>query len=1154
LEDAEPEEPEELPAPEAPRQAPEAPRRAPEVPREPEVSGEPEEVEVVSSDEDDGEAMAKLEFVDNTDYGDAFSEEHKVAQEDLVRVRRSGFKSAAKEASAMLSLAKLQLSSAKYGEALRLAKEVWRILDEANEDALAAQQAEAVAIQVRAHLEDEKLQDALQLAAERQRYFKDLNEREAEATIHLVLAEVHLKMERPKEALKATASALQAFRDLRDRLKCATALQASSNAHLRLGGGGLRTALKDAMEAHMLLETEDSTAAAAALLTISKVHLAKQDFDEALSYADKSVTLARQLNNKKAEAAALREAATVWLASGQESEMALNAGMEALGLFEDIGDPLGWIAARTLVAGAQHADGKTEQAIKSMELALAKARHIEERVQIAGALDFLVQLHASNENKDQVLAATQEEVALAKGSNDPRRKLSALQRLVGMQLTLEMPKEAMKSAEQAVELLKSTNDKNAQAWAQQLLAEVFDFNRDFKKALAAVEKAEKLFEEVGNIREVVKVMEMKANIYASMDDGEEALKCRKTQREVYRKAGWHNEEVDALLAVADLLLSVRGPRAAEESGREAVQLRKGMDDKEGEAYAMIALATYQKGIKSSGATEAVNSTKTARKILQVLGNAGGEAQALRVQADVYLENGALDSAVQSIREAQSACSRAGLKQEEATFAQFLVGLHVQIVQRDVERGRSASKDTGLGKRVKDALEAVTDSIKLFQGIRDERGEVTALIQRSSLNLMSEAKEAALKAAEEALELALQIDDVQAVGSSNLALAEAYLALENKARATEAATTAKQLFERMGDEGGAEGCAMIIEAAKNIQSTSASASAEDALPTVGQGGRPLRKAFTELSGQLAGQQPSKAAAAAPDQKGPDQDVRRQQMMNALNQPPLPQHVMNLLAEPEERQPRAKAAADHDFKKWKTKATGASSLMPILAAVRPDMSITDRQRVVEKFKKIDINTEEDLFDNLNTGGPHAINRKLRAIGQKTLLVDTLKEMLEYGKRKAAAEAPAAETGFPSRATASGAAPAEATPAAAPALAPAVRGTADARALALQRMAASRQAAPAESGHAEEAAPREAPPREVAPPREAPPPREAAPKDTIIARFVPPPRAQAKPGLQNFRKDAPPPAPKESFGALDDLEQYLDGKGEDDEDEEGEMEELD
>jgi len=105
--------------------------------------------------------------------------------------------------------------------------------------------------------------------------------------------------------------------------------------------------------------------------------------------------------------------------------------------------------------------------------------------------------------------------------------------------------------------------------------------------------------------------------------------------------------------------------------------------------------------------------------------------------------------------------------------------------------------------------------------------------------------------------------------------------------------------------------------------------------------------------------------------PDQELRRQQLNAAMNQPTVPNFNFG---------PSSKEIP----------------LKNVLRAVRPDWSNSELYAVQAKLRKIQIEDPEQLFHLLRTQGEKKINAMLKAVGEKGMKMDTLEALHNYGDK--------------------------------------------------------------------------------------------------------------------------------------------------------------
>uniref|UniRef100_A0A7S0A9E6 Anaphase-promoting complex subunit 5 domain-containing protein n=1 Tax=Pyrodinium bahamense TaxID=73915 RepID=A0A7S0A9E6_9DINO len=794
-------------------------------------------------------------------------------------------------------------------------------------------------------------------------------------------------MDRPSEAQKAGKLALDTFKRLQDNIWVAKVLQMTASVNLKKGTPkGLREAHRDAEEGlNYFSIVGDTKEEAATLLTLAKVQLLRQEYQDASIKAEKAASLCRDCGYRKGEAAALREVTTALVQLHEESEVALQAAMEALELSDELGDPLGEIEARKILADIYVKNGVSEMAIQALTTALEAARELKERRQIRAVLEQVVQVHIGNGLTEKSLVEVQKEVKLAKTSGDARRQLAAYQTLGTLQSGMGDNDEALETAKEAVKMAGESGDKKVEAWALQLVAEVSAAAERYEQALAEVEKARALFKEVGDIKEVANTWNLACNIQMQMGSNNGALTAKNEQRAVYKEAGWREEELTELLSLAELHGQVKGPRDAVKTAKEALTLCQEAEDKAGEATVMLSLANFQASARSF--TDALQSLRGARRLFQTIGDVNGEANVLLFEGNIYFDNGRADEAVKVITEGLELCRKESERKIEAVLLQNIVSMRVQEVRKEALSGRKPSE-----KPLEHALDVISQSGDLARSLGDLEAQVDAMIQLSSVYAMNK-DEASVESAQEALQLAIKLDNAFKVGNSLLALAEAHVSQDQWQDAMDAAREAGNQFQAAGDQASYEAALQVAEAAKQSMERPKTAGPAASGGLGGQGeearnfGDRLRGGGTNARANGSGLSrpagsdpppmsqkksfsfgPGASKLAAEKHFTPDQDLRKRQLQEANEAPARPPR---LLAE---------------------EAAPGAGLKEVLQGVRPDWTVKEVHSVQEKLAKINVSSKAELFRLLRSQGAGGVNKMLKNAGQKILKIETLQALLE------------------------------------------------------------------------------------------------------------------------------------------------------------------
>jgi len=816
--------------------------------------------------------------------------------------------------------------------------------------------------------------------------------------------------------MKEAALAADVAKGAKDQRGAVAALQALAAANLRFGSsGGPRKAAQAAEEALALARAlGDAKEESEALLKLSKVRLAKQEFETAYSQCEQAVAAAQRSGCRRTQALVQREMAALLLVARAEMETAVEAVEEAIRLSSEIGDASGEIAARHVAASLYIQDDRLLDAMETAEAALALARELKDRRQIKEAVDLVVQLRAGDGQTESALEAAQEELDLvtAGDTSDPRRELAALQRLVSLQLTNEDVEAATKTAEKALQL-EFGDDKKVEGFAMQLMAEVHLNARRYEQALASATKAQRLLQGEGDIRAVSNVLQLIFDLHAETGNESEALRSRHSLRLVYQAAGWRDEEATVLLGLSEMILQVRGPREALKPAKEAVAIFQDIGDKSGEASGMLVVAQCQ--VAQKAATDALRSTVSARRLFQSLFDAAGEAQCLLVAAEVYTRNGAWDEAARVAREAQKICQKGGETKAEGDCLEVLVQLRISVLQKEEESGRRHKPAD-----IEQAVSAVSELIQILDQLPEtEERRIMCLSQLSALKLLAQDNEGALKCADEALKLAVVLDRPLPMGQALVCLSEAHHGLGQVRDAVQAAEDAVSLFEQLGDPGLLENAKLAVEQAKRPlperppnTGTSSSSSAPAPSPADSvkrpRGGPSSAEFVHREMPHLHGQPPGGASSSSSQAPGPrrgfssavglDGEPGRHAGQPSSMRPPSPtrrdepnqeRRRQQLLAAMEARA----APKVPEFNDSRT----TSQLRLILKHVRPDWTSSELAIVQEKFSAIKVDTADELFKQLNALGSRGFNQKLKDADRRPLKKETLDAIREYGDRE-------------------------------------------------------------------------------------------------------------------------------------------------------------
>lgn len=353
--------------------------------------------------------------------------------------------------------------------------------------------------------------------------------------------------------------------------------------------------------------------------------------------------------------------------------------------------------------------------------------------------------------------------------------------------------------------------------------------------------------------------------------------------------------------------------------------------------------------------------------------------------------------------------------------QQLANMRIQLVEKDPEGVRELKPQL-----FKDAVKALEEFLAIARAREDNAGTVHGLLELGRMYIMNKDGANAVETGEEAVAVASKMDDEECMYRMALAsilTAEGHLAAGNMQEAKTYAEDALVTFETIGDEA-------RIQQAKKVMSQSqmppqakakpkatpkrfgdpkasfmppARAGAEDPMqrelrpppnhlpqwrqkkqeederqrrqaaedeeedqePARYPGPRPTRRGFSAMAESLQKPPPTRVA--------PNQELRRQQMLESMNAKASPTSSTAPSAAAMEKNP----------------------MWSVLHSVRPDWNVSELRIVQEKMQAINILSVDALYEVLRDVGAAGVNTKLKEVGKRPMKVETLESILAHAQ---------------------------------------------------------------------------------------------------------------------------------------------------------------
>jgi tetratricopeptide (TPR) repeat protein len=296
----------------------------------------------------------------------------------------------------------------------------------------------------------------------------------------------------------------------------------------------------------LLMAEEDPVAKAMSALANAKVSMAKSDPRSAKRKVDDALKFAKQLGDKKVEAAALHRSAKIALESG--ADKAIDQATEALNLYKSVSDDIG-MASVKVTLGKAHLPLDLEKArdyaneashifTKSSEKkGQAAALHVlfslmlrtgrlnnaavlvgemERCYRIAGDLPnastcqlLAAQVHLSGGKFKDALELAQAVKRLAEGLGDEKKQAAAAYMTASTMDASGRLKDAETAAYDAWSLMRNVRDKAGMASALEVMASCLAKKKQYSSAVQKLEEASSLYRQLKDARMEAKILKKK---------------------------------------------------------------------------------------------------------------------------------------------------------------------------------------------------------------------------------------------------------------------------------------------------------------------------------------------------------------------------------------------------------------------------------------------------------------------------------------------------------------------------------------------------------------------------------------------------------------------------------------------------------------------
>ena len=355
---------------------------------------------------------------------------------------------------------------------------------------------------------------------------------------------------------------------------------------------------------------------------------------EAVARHSTAVRAADRLDDRPAQANALNNLGMAWQMA-RDYPRAVQALVETLGIYRDIGDRLGQAKALTHLGIVRLATGDYPGAAQAVEEALGIYRDIGDRRGQAYDLVYLGELRQLAGDYPGAAQALEEALGIYRDISDRRGQAIALVYLGDVRLVIGNRSGAGRAEEEALDIYRELGDRRGQAHALTVLGEVRRLAGEYPDAVQGLVEALGIYRELGDRLGQANALSFLGSVQRLAGDYPSAAQALEEALAVYRDLGDRGGEVTTLNESGALHRVCGDLNQATSCHRQALDMSRQIGSSWDEAHALAGLGRC--ALAANRSAEAEHQLEQALEIFQRIGVAeaadlAGELNALRPPA------------------------------------------------------------------------------------------------------------------------------------------------------------------------------------------------------------------------------------------------------------------------------------------------------------------------------------------------------------------------------------------------------------------------------------------------------------------------------------------------------------------------------------------
>lgn len=443
---------------------------------------------------------------------------------------------------------------------------------------------------------------------------------------------------------------------------------------------------------------------------LGEVCIELNEYDEALGYLERSLALDERLGTAASKARSLLLMGKAHLRRGDRRDAGERL-VEALDVYKESDDDEGKADALLEYGSWLAEEGDIGESLDRFKEALRIASRHEDSIGIAAAQRGIASIYRRRrefERADETLRSAQAEL---RTKDDPMA--TALLAAETARLAIDMGEWhlAEASLREATRALNDTHSPVQRAMVDRLLARVYAADAKSRpKALELLKKAEEVLLVAHDYPELDDLYDDMALVYLEMRQYDSALEAVQQSLKIGREMGWDRGNGRSLLIMARIQMLQGGKQTdARRSLQEAAEAFDRARDDPGRSDAALLLGDWY--VDNGDLDKAILSYKDARRIDRGFGDLRGVGRALRKLGEAYLRKGEYSRAEESFDQAEDYFAKLDLVEEAALLAFARGRLHA--MQGDHTR---ALRELSSALTSIDALQLEDERVAIYKAL------------------------------------------------------------------------------------------------------------------------------------------------------------------------------------------------------------------------------------------------------------------------------------------------------------------------------------------------------------------------------------------------------------------------------------------------------